>query len=342
MKTLPPLQDRFSMHFDNSKELRYDFRSFSPDPSIIPTDDFRRCFNDVIKENGRTLLGYGNPGGYDPLLDYIRELMSTHRIEASKEELMITSGAQNAMDLIARLFVKKGWSVIVEEPGYSEAIALFRSYGAKVLACPITSEGPDLVHLEKLFQNGSPSFFLTIPNYQNPTGYTSSQQTREDLLSLCDSYGVPLIEDGYSQDMRGTLLSIKSMDTNNMVIYLGTFSKVLFPGVRTGWVYSDKQLIQRLKNLQYISHISGNPSMQAGLERFCRLGYYDLHMKRIHNLYQKRMHAALSALDRYFPTGLGNYTRPAGGYYLWVTLAGCRTDFHQRTITGNDQYQNCQ
>ena len=320
LKSLPPLQDCFSIHFD-SKNLRYDFRSFSPDPSVIPLDDFRRCYNDVLREKGSQLLGYGNPGGYEPLLGYIRDLMSTHRIEALKDELMITGGAQNAIDLIARSFAGEGWSVVIEEPGYSEAIELFHSHGAEVLPCPISAEGPDLFQLESLFRDRKPSFFFTIPNYQNPTGYTSSQANREGLLSLCDRYGIPLIEDGYSQDMRGTLLSIKSMDTNNMVIYIGTFSKVLFPGVRTGWIYADRLLIQRLKNLQYISRVSGNPSVQAALERFCRSGYYDLHMKRIHSLYQRRMHAALTALDRYFPAELGSYTRPAGGYYLWVTLS---------------------
>lgn len=319
MENLVTMEDSYFSHF-LTRGLTYDFRNFSPDPSIIPSEDFRRCYNDVMKEKGEKLLGYGNPGGYDPLLQYISQLMSSQYIKARHEELMICEGAQSALDLLCRLFRKEKWSVVTEEPGYSEAIRLFESHGAGVLPCPIYDDGPDLNRLESLFQKESPAFFFTIPNFQNPTGYSSSQKNREELLSLCEKYQIPLIEDGYSQDMRGTLLSIKSMDRRDMVIYLGTFSKILFPGVRTGWIYGNEKLIESLKNLQYISKVSGNMAIQAALERFCRLGYYDIHLKRIYKFYERRMKSALSAFERYLPLHVGTYTEPSGGYYLWLTL----------------------
>lgn len=318
--SLPSVENLHGSKFLN-RHIPFDFRPLSPDPDLIPTDDYRRCYNDVLKEKGRGLMGYGHPSGYGPLLDYIGEMMCRNRVHPSRKEMMITSGAHNALDLLCKLFRKEKWSVISENPGYSEAIALFRHHGAEVTGCPIGEAGMDLKRLQMLLENQRPAFVYTMPNYQNPTGYSSSQSNREELLALCEMYGVPLIEDGFSEDMRGTIFPVKSMDRNHMVIYIGTFSKVLFPGIRTGWIYGHSDLIKKLVNLQYISRIAGNIPAQAALERFCRLGYYDLHLKRIHKIYRRRMDCALKALERHFPDEAGFYTKPSGGYSLWFSLS---------------------
>lgn len=303
---------------DSSK---YDFRTFSPRSIDDAVDKFRKCINDVLKEKGAELLQYGDTYGYKPLREYISSMMGQNKIETDQEKILITDGAQRALDLICKLFGKAEWTVVTAEPTYSEALSLFRFYGAEILAVPIGPDGMDTEKLKQILEINTVSFVYTMPNYQNPTGISSSQSNREKLLNHCEKAGVPIIEDGFSEDMRGTILPIKSMDKNGIVLYVGTFSKVLFPGIRTGWINGDVRVIKKLAALQYMSSVSGNQIMQAALNRFCRLGYYDLHLKRIHTLYKKRMERAISILSPSFPGEAAQFTCPAGGYYIWFSFS---------------------
>lgn len=301
----------------NPVEDMFDFRTFSPAIIYEAVDKFRKCLNDVLRERGSRLLQYGDSYGYKPLREYISQMMNENKVDTDLDRILVTDGAQRALDLICKLFGKPGWTVVTADPSYSEALTLFRFYGAGILSVPMTPDGMDTDALKEILQNNSVSFVYTMPNYQNPTGISSTQQNRENLLECCEDAGVPIIEDGFSEDMRGTILPIKSMDKNGIVLYLGTFSKVLFPGIRTGWVNGDATIIRKMAALQYMSSLSGNQIIQAGLDRFCRLGYYDLHLKRIHNLFKKRMERTMKVLSLNFPSTSGEYTCPAGGFYLW-------------------------
>lgn len=300
---------------------QYDFRTFSPAFINDAVEKFRKCLNDVMKEKGASLLHYGDSYGYKPLIEYISSLMHQNKIETDKEKILITDGAQRALDLICKLFKKDKWTIVTAEPTYSEALSLFRFYGAQVLSVPIDSEGMNIEKLTSIVSKNKVSFIYTMPNYQNPTGISSSQKNREELLNLCEQSGVPIIEDGFSEDMRGTILPIKSMDKKGIVLYVGTFSKVLFPGIRTGWINGDASIIKKLAGLQYMSSLSGNQIMQAALNRFCRLGYYDLHLKRMHTIYKKRMDRAMAVLNAHFPREAAEFTCPAGGYYIWFRFS---------------------
>ncbi len=314
---LIPLNDvPFKSAPEPVKEM-FDFRTFSPASIDEAVDKFRKCLNDVLKERGSQLLQYGDSYGYKPLREYISQMMNENKITTDLDRILITDGAQRALDLICKLFGKPGWTVITADPTYSEALSLFRFYGAKILSVPITPDGMDIGVLKEILQDYPVSFVYTMPNYQNPTGISSTQQNREQLLESCEDAGVPIIEDGFSEDMRGTILPIKSMDKNGIVLYIGTFSKVLFPGIRTGWINGDALIIKKLTALQYMSSVSGNQLMQAALDRFCHLGYYDLHLKRIHNLFKKRMEKTMNVLSSFFPVKSGEYTCPAGGFYIW-------------------------
>ena len=308
---------------DNNK---YDFRTFSPASIADAVDKYRKCLNDVLKENGTDLLQYGDSYGYKPLREYISSLMSQNKIDTDLDKILITDGAQRALDLICKLFRKEKWTVVTAEPTYSEALSLFRFYGAQILSVPIGPEGMDTEELKQILDTETVSFVYTMPNYQNPTGISSSQLNREILLSHCEESGVPIIEDGFSEDMRGTILPIKSMDKNGIVLYVGTFSKVLFPGIRTGWINGDGYMIKKLAALQYMSSVSGNQIMQAALNRFCRLGYYDLHLKRIHTLFRKRMERTMLIINQNFPQTAAQFTCPAGGFYIWFRFSKYFTD----------------
>jgi DNA-binding transcriptional MocR family regulator len=164
-----------------------------------------------------------------------------------------------------------------------------------------------------------------MPNFQNPSGITTSQKHREELIALFEQYHVPVIEDAFEEEMKyfgKAVLPIKSMDRNKVVIYIGTFSKILFPGLRIGWVAAAKECIDHLIPLQRASIISGNILDQAALFRFCKSGHYDRHIKRMHSVYRKRMQKALKAVQTYFNQDHIDWTVPTGGYTIWVRLKG--------------------
>ncbi len=162
-----------------------------------------------------------------------------------------------------------------------------------------------------------------MPNFHNPTGITTCQVHRERLLSICEKYRIPLIEDGFVEEMKyfgKAVLPIKSMDKYGIVFYLGTFSKILFPGLRVGWIAADRKCIQKLADITHALNISGNVLSHAALYQFCKSGFYELHLKRIHKIYRKRMQTALKAMKENFSGNFVSYTKPAGGYTIWVQI----------------------
>ena len=305
-----------------------DFTPLSPDSRLLPTDEFRKCINHVLLHEGARLLQYGSPQGYEQLRAFIARRMRLHGISISYDEIMITGGAQQAIDLVIKLLVTAGQGVVFEAPTYTRAMEVFTLNQVKMIPVPMTREGMDLDALEALLGKESPALVYTIPNFHNPTGITTSQQHRERLLSICERHAIPLVEDGFEEEMKyfgKVVLPIKSMDRGQVVIYLGTFSKVLFPGLRIGWIAADKRCIQGLVPIQRSTTLSGNTLDQAALERFCRLGHYDRHVKRVHRVYRRRMDAALSAISEFMAPFDITWTRPAGGYVIWVCLRGLET-----------------
>ena len=301
-----------------------DFSQLAPDRSLAPVEAFRRCLKAVLVEQGPELLDYGDSAGYRPLRETIARRLRTHGITVGADELVITNGAQQAIDLVLRLLTRPGDRIAVEAPTYGLALALFRLCGLEVQQIPMGPEGMDLAALKKRLERQRPALVYTIPNFHNPTGITTGQGHRERLLELCESRRVPILEDGFEEEMKyfgKAVLPIKSMDSRGVVIYVGTFSKVLFPGLRLGWVAAPPECSLRLVALQRASCIAGNTPAQAALDRFCELGLYEEHLRRIHKVYRARMQAALQGLREHLPPGV-EWTQPAGGYTLWLRLPG--------------------
>ena len=283
--------------------------------------------NHVLVSEGVDLLQYGSPLGYGPLREFIAEQMRLHSISISADEIMITIGAQNAIELLLKLLARPGVGVAFETPTYARAIDIFKLSNVKMIGVSMNRDGMDLDQLENFLSQESPVMIYTIPNFHNPTGITTKQSHRERLLRICERYEVPLVEDGFEEEMKyfgKAVLPIKSMDHLGVVIYIGTFSKILFPGLRIGWIAADKVCIDRLVPIQRASILSGNLLDQAALDRFCRLGYYDLHIKRMHRIYRKRMQTALKAIKSTLSQKQIEWTQPAGGYTIWVRLKGIR------------------
>lgn len=292
------------------------------DPRLYPMTEFRRCVHHVLHDFGADSLQYGDHKGHPSLRRQIAKRLRLHGIAVSENEILITNGAQQAIDMIIRMMAGKGKMVAVESPTYAAILPLLKFNGANTLEIPMTEEGMDLDFLEKALEEEKVNFVYTIPNFQNPTGITTSHLHRERLLNLCLKYKVPIVEDGFEEDMKyfGKVpLPIKSIDEKNIVIYLGTFSKALFPGLRIGWVTADRECISRLTAIKRFSDLGSSKLVQIVLCEFLKRGYYDRQLKRMHRAFRKRMQVALQTMDAAFPQTV-QWTRPTGGYTIWVKL----------------------
>ena len=292
------------------------------DPRLYPMKEFRRCVNQVLHETGSESLRYGNYKGYPPLRRCIAQRLRLHGISISEEEILITNGAQQAIDLLIRVLAGPGKKIAVEAPTYSHIIPILKFNGVIIVEIPMKEEGMDLNFLNNALNKEQVNFVYTIPNFQNPTGLTTNHPHREKLLNICLHHKVPIVEDGFEEDMKyyGKVpLPIKSIDEKNIVIYLGTFSKALFPGLRIGWVTADKDCINRIAALKRFSDLTSGNFSQIVLHEFIRRGYYDLHLKRLHRIFRKRMHTALTTMEECFPRTV-SWTRPTGGYTIWIKM----------------------
>jgi DNA-binding transcriptional MocR family regulator len=308
----------------------------SPDPSIIdfsvldvdrrllPLDRFRSCMGHVLSEQGRDLLGYGDCAGYPPLREYIAERLKTHGISVTAAEVLITNGSQQALDLVFRMIAAPGRKVAVESPTYDWALPLMRFHGLDPLEIPLRSDGMDLSALAVALERERPVLVYTMPSFQNPTGVSTSQPHREALLDLCERHRTPILEDGFDEEMKyfgRAVLPVKSMDRHKVVIYCGTFYKVLFPGMRVGWIVADAGCIQRLSAIRRFSELSPNLVAQAAFHEFCRRGYFDRHITMMHRVYRKRMQALTDALRKRISRRWADWDEPSGGYFAWLRLS---------------------
>lgn len=283
-----------------------------------------QAFAGIEKE----LLGSGNGLLVSPVAGFssLRRVMSSYMQKRScfcqPSEIMITSGAQQGIDLIARAFINPGDIVLIEEPSFFPAIRSFRSMGAKLMAVPMEEDGMDVDILEQLLTRYRPKLIYTMPAYHNPCGVTMSIPKRVRLLELAGRYGIPVLEDDpYSElNYEGPPVTpLKSMDKSGYVIYLSTFSKTIYPGLRLGWICADKKLISRLSGIRQLMDLHSGCISQQIAERFIVSGELKKYLTLIRREYRERRDIMTDALSRYAPAGL-TWNRPEGGYYLWCRL----------------------
>jgi len=299
-----------------------DFISLAPAKSIMPIDDFRKCMNHVLKSNGAELLQYGETLGFLPLREFIAKHLRQHGIVTTADEIILTNGAQHAIDLITKLLLSEDDNIAVESPTYALILPLLNALGANINPIAMNENGLNLVELEKSIKRNKGKLLYTMPNFHNPTGISTSQEHREQLLQLCTKHNLPIVEDGFVDEMKyfgKTPLPIKAMDKHGLVIYIGSFSKILFPGIRIGWIVADKKLINLLGSLKQATSLQSNILDHAAINQFCLKGYYQQHIKRSHALYKKRMQIAIKMAKKIFPSDLFSFTTPNGGYLLFVS-----------------------
>ncbi|MGB8011670.1 MAG: PLP-dependent aminotransferase family protein [Terriglobales bacterium] len=302
-----------------------------PAPDVFPIQRFEEACHKVLTQQASLALQYGATEGYEPLRELIANNMARYGIKAKPENVLITSGSQQALDLIGKLFINRGDRVLLEAPTYLGALQAFNVYGAEYVSVPIDENGLRTGLLESPLRTGC-KFMYVLPNFQNPAGTTLSEGRRHELVLLADRYGVPIIEDDPYGQLRYEgehLPSLVVLDRENLrrdngysignVIYLSTFSKTLAPGLRLGWIVAPPDVISKLTQLKQGADLHTSTFTQFVAYEVARDGFLDAHVKLIRKIYRERRDVMLQALQEFFPPAV-TWTHPQGGLFLWVTL----------------------
>jgi 2-aminoadipate transaminase len=303
------------------------FAEGTPDSGLFPTDAFRRVLNQVVRAEGSALLQYPPGGdGYPPLRAYLATYLLRVGVEARADDILVVNGSQQGFDLIARTFIDPGDVVAMEQPTYPRAIDVFRAAGAQLVPVPWDREGPSAEALEQVLSRHRPKLFYCQPTAHNPTGLTMTPEAARRVLDTAARHHVPIVEDGFDGSLyygERRPLPLRAIDRDGLVLYIGTFSKVLFPGLRLGWLVAPPPVAERLRAAKQLADLGTSPLIQAAVHRFCERRLLDRHVARIAREYDRRRTALLDALGRHMPEGV-SWTEPKGGFSLLLTLPeGC-------------------
>lgn len=300
-----------------------------PDPDLLPLEQVAQAVQEALQRAGRLALQYGPEQGYGPLLDYlIAKLERDEGLSLTRAQMMITAGAAQGLDAIARRFTRPGDLVVVEAPSYHEAIATLRDYPLELRQVPCDAEGlrTDLLaqRLEDWAREGRrPAFLYTIPSFQNPSGATLPHARREELVRLAATYDFWIVEDDVYRDLYfrdPPPPSLFALSGGRRVLRLGSFSKILAPGLRLGWVVGPPEAIQHLVHSGLKGNEGGSNPLSCHIAyAFCRNGWLEPHIARLRAAYRARRDALLAALAKHMPEGV-QWSRPEGGFFLWVRL----------------------
>jgi 2-aminoadipate transaminase len=294
-----------------------------PYVQALPGAEVEAVIRDVIREAGPTALQYGGGQGQLSLRETLARLMAEEDVPADPDDVVVTTGAQQALDLLGKIFIDPGDVIAVEAPAYVGALTAFGAYEPRFLAIATDENGIVVDELERALGRGErPTFVYTVPNFSNPGGVTMSLERRERLVELCRDAGIPILEDnpyGLLRFEGEPLPCLKSMDPEN-VIYLGTVSKTFSPGVRVGWVLAEQSVVQRVVLAKEAADLCGSNLSMLITDRW----FADEHrwrgtLERLVKTYRSRRDVMLDALREQFPVD-ASWTEPGGGFYVWVTL----------------------
>ncbi len=297
----------------------------NPAPDAFPYDAVSALSADLLKNAPIDALQYGVTEGYAPLRNHLMEYMGNkHQVGTENDDILITSGAQQVMDLLTKTLLNEGDTVLCEAPSFIGSLNTFRSYRAKLVGIPMEEDGIDTEKLEEaLDTQPNVKYLYTIPNFQNPSGITMSLEKRKKVYELCRAHGVVILEDNPYGDLRVSgedVPSIKSLDREGVVVYAGTFSKVISPGMRVGYAIGPKEVIQKMVVCKQGEDVHSNMWAQIVCHRFMTEYDYEAHLERLRGIYRRKSQLLLSAMERYLkPLGI-TWHSFEGGLFAWCTL----------------------
>ncbi|WP_341444408.1 PLP-dependent aminotransferase family protein [Petroclostridium xylanilyticum] len=294
-----------------------------PAPEMFPAKELAEIAQEVLLNNGTTALQYSVTEGYGPLKEIVKQRMDKAGIGKKEDDIAIMSGGQQGIDLTAKVFLNEGDGIICENPSFIGALNAFRAYNAKLFPVTLENDGMCIEQVENILKaNNHVKLIYTIPTFQNPAGITMSLEKRQKLLEMASKHNIYIIEDNPYGDLRfkgQDVPTIKSMDQDGRVIYVGSFSKILSPGLRLGWIVARSDILQKVIIVKQVNDVHTNIFAQVLATQYLLKYCIDEHIKKIRALYGKKCGFMLECMDKYFPDYC-EYTRPEGGLFIWCTL----------------------
>ena len=297
-----------------------------PAPELFPVKEMKATVDKVFEEHGQEAMQYGAAKGVTALREVIQQhVKEKEDVDSELDNVLVTTGSEQALDLVGKAFVDPGDTVLVEQPTYLCALDVFRSYGANFASVEMDEDGMKMDALEEALKaNPNTKLIYTVPNFQNPTGRTMTEERRKQLAELAEKYDVYVLEDNPYGEIRFAgqhVPAVKSFDKSGHVFYMSTFSKTLAPGFRLGWLVADKAVVNKLTVLKQSADLHTDNLAQFAVAQFFADNDVDAHVKEISALYGKRKDLMLEGIKKYFPEGV-KYTDPEGGMFLWVEVPG--------------------
>jgi 2-aminoadipate transaminase len=291
-----------------------------PSPESFPVKSISQSVNKVLSEDGKDALQYSTTEGYRPLREYIAQRYSKYGLKVDANEILITNGSQQCLDLVGKIFLNKDDVVVLENPTYLAAIQAFSLYEPVFKTVPLLNDGANLDELEKILIEKNPEIFYSVTNFQNPTGITYSDKKRKELASLLKEHETVFIEDNPYGEIRfigEDIPPVKSYLPEG--ILFGSFSKIVSPGMRLGWIVANEEVMDKLITVKQASDLHSNYFTQRIVYQYLKDNPVDNHIQKIRDLYQVQRNAMISMIEKYFPPNV-QYTQPEGGMFIWVTL----------------------
>jgi 2-aminoadipate transaminase len=302
-----------------------------PGADLFPIAEFQAAATRLLMERGAEALQYSTTEGEKPLREMVARHTARYGIQVKPDNVLITSGSQQALDLVGKVFLNPGDHVLVERPTYVGALQAWNGYQAEYISVPVDDDGMRTDELDKALRGG-PKFIYALPNFQNPTGVTLSLERRKELIRLADVHGVPILEDDPYGQLRYEgqhLPPLVTLDAeyrglpgagySGNVIYLSTFSKTLAPGLRLGWIVGPPDVIQRLTQAKQGVDLHTSSFTQLLAFEVARSGFLDTHVRLLRAAYTERRDAMLTAMAKSFPPSV-HWTKPQGGLFVWATM----------------------
>jgi len=292
-----------------------------PAPEFFPVREVKEACEYVLATQGTMALQYGPTEGYPVLRNILAEKMQRYGVPAEEENILITSGSQQALDLIGKVFIDPGDYVLTSEPTYLGAIQAWLCYGARFITVPMDEDGMVIEPMEEILQRYRVKFIYVLPNFHNPAGVTISEERRYRIVELAARYGVFIVEDDPYGELRyegRDLVPLITLHKEN-VIYLCTLSKTLAPGLRIGWITAPSQVINKLVQAKQGADLHTSTFAQYIAADILGRGLLREHVRKLRRVYKERRDVMLSAMEGMFPEGV-TWTRPEGGLFLWVTM----------------------
>ena len=296
-----------------------------PAPELFPTSQLQQATDHVYLTSAESALQYSNSNGFRRLREILAQRMARRGVSCDADNIAITTGSQQSIDLISKMFINRGDTILVEKPTYMSALDVFNTYGAKIVGVEMDDEGLRMDALEQALRDHPEAKFLyTVPTFQNPTGRTLPVDRRQRMVELARKYDIVIIEDDPYGQLRfagDPVPAVKSFDSDGRVFYLSTFSKTLTPGLRTGWVVADPAFVKHFTVIKQSADLHTDNVAQQVIAEFLADFNIDEHIAKIRQVYRQREQLMIEQIQKHFPTGV-KYTNPDGGLFIWVEIPG--------------------